>query len=398
MRVKVNVLYFFVLTTLSIIVTTPCLIVSAQTEEEVIETIIKGVSYNESFLKNANFELTFEYYKQGESYDIEAVKAYLKEKAEKRGFSPQEIEKALKEEEERYKKIKDNPSISGSSRNIGKAVFLIKDNQIRIDREYTQTRFKGPVDPHSDLKEEKYSELLSRQTDYYSPGDSYTFFSNGKKLIINQGPQNFSILPLKFGLEWDWSKNEGEVQLFSNLLKTLLKEGKLKLAGQEEINGNTYYVLEVFTPGRNQICRWWIDPAKGYTVSKKVISIITEQESEKREFILMERTCTVKNLTGDVWIPETGIEKYYQLIDLIFKKLDKPNYKKLDREERIKVTNCVLDTVTDKDVVVPDIDSGKYKSIVDMKTGELINISSPDTGINTDVKSPDREEQDNPKQ
>ncbi|MBU0533739.1 MAG: DUF1573 domain-containing protein [Candidatus Omnitrophica bacterium] len=378
-----------------ILIATYPLILFSQTNEELLETIIKGVSYNESFIQSATFELNFEKYHQTKKYNVEVIKDDIRRLGKEAGLRSEEIEKSLKEHIEALEKSEEDPWLSGSSRQVGKARFSIKDNRIRIDVEYTGILFKGPVDPHSDLEEEKYSEFPSRKyTYYYSPTDSYTFFHADKKLLVGEGPQRPFTFPLQFGLRWWWSDKKG-VELLSENLQKLLKEGKLKLAGQEEVNDSMCYVLEASFPEYNSKAKWWIDPNKGYTVSKMINSVTLKQGDTKREFIGAECFYTVKNLTGDVWVPEEGVEKNYQFLDEFCEKLDKPYCKKVENlsmyvasEEHIKITNCVLNAVTDKDVGVPDIDSGEYKSIVDMKTGELIDVIPPNAGKEIDIKSP----------
>ena len=357
-------------------------LLSAQTNEETLETIIKGMSYNESFIKSAIFDLNFEYYDQAEKYDLDIIKAQIREEAEKRGLSSEEIEKVFKGVAEDIQKREADPRISGSSRKVGEARFFIKDNRIRTDVEYTKTIFKGPVDPHSEKEEEQDSQdSIIEKTQYYSPNDSYFVDREGGQLITGEGKTvwNPFIFPLKFGFNMYWSNDAG-IELYSTHLQKLLKEGKLKLAGQEEINGSMCYVVEVSFPEDNSRSSFWIDPNKGYTVSKLVNRRIVKQEDKEREFVGVECFYTVKYIDG-VWVPDEGVEKYYGFLDEFCEKLGKPYCKKIGdirqyvrREERIKITNCVLNTVADKDVQVPDIDSGEYRSIVDTKTNELIDI------------------------
>lgn len=372
--------------------------VFSQTDEEILETIPKGMSYNESLIKSAALDLTFEYYRQADMRPPDQVLEEAKEQVKKQGATPRQIEDVIKQLKKDLEERAKDPFMSGSSSKKGKARFLIKDNRIRLDVEYTQTIFKGPVDPRKE-DEEKHSERPLKHTYYYSPTDSYMTSGKGGELIIEKEPQRPFIFPLKFGLKWSWFKSSG-LRFFSNSLSgslsksKVVKEGKLELIGQEEVNGSMCYVLESFTPEHKLRVKYWIDPAKGYTVARDVVSSIGKQEGKEREFVMMERSCTVQQLPNGAWIPKTGVDKYYRLFNPYCKKIeDIKQY--VEREERIEVTDCVLNEVTDEDVTVPDIDAGEYKTIIDMETGELIQITPPeaeeDTGEEVDVESKETE-------
>jgi len=355
--------------------------VFSQTDEEILETIPKGMSYNESLIKSAALDLNFAYYRQADMRPPDLVLEEAKEQAKRQGATPHQIEDIIKQLKKDLKEHAKDPFMSGSSSKKGKARFLIKDNRIRLDVEYTQTIFKGPVDPRKE-NEEKHSEILLKDTYYYSPTDSYMTSGKGRELIIEKGPREAFLFPLRFGLSWDWFKSSG-LKFFSDSLSgslsksNVVKEGKLKLVGQEEINGSMCYVLESFTPKHKLRVKYWIDPAKGYTVARDVVSSIGKQGDKEREFVMMERSCTVQQLPNGAWIPKAGVVKYYKLLNPYCKKIeDIKQY--VEREERIEVTNCVLNEVTDEDVTVPDIDAGEYRTIINMETGELIQKTFPE--------------------
>ena len=293
----------------------------------ILDTIVHGVSYRDSLIKSAVVNFNFEKYQMREPGATE-----------------------------------DNVSWKGQ------ACFVIKDDKIRLDRDYKQTIYAGSTYPHG----EGGKTIVIKETHYYSPTGLQTLNKVEKKLTIEASPTTPSVFPFSFGLNWGISWKTKEVVRFGDVLSNLMKQGGLSLGGEEVLEGTKCYVLEI---AHTRNVKFWIAPSKGYSVMRQTISeLLGKKGDSKREFITFERVCAVTNIVGDLWLPVSGVEKYYA-VDPSSKTIE--NLKLyIERETRIDVTGYELNKVSDKDVTPPDFNSGEYNSVWDKKINKLIHLTN----------------------
>lgn len=300
----------------------------AETEEQVLETILKGVQYNESFVKSAVVDFNFEYYSQR--------------------------------------------PLSASDKNSycykGQARCFIKGDRMRRDSDYSATIFSGPVDPRIGGK--KKLEYRMIESKYVLPNSIQTIMRKEKQLRVEESANTYEpIFPFVFGLNWSQSNQPlFKVIKFSDIIAKRLKAGDMKIAGMEEIEGSKCYVLAVPILNSNGgFLKYCVDPSKGFAVVKMTASEVLQEEGKKErmESTAIERICAVKKIDDKVWLPVSGVEKYYIFDPATAQTLsDVKIY--TEREFRMNVTDWILNNVTDKDVTVPSIISGEYNSMFDV--------------------------------